>query len=518
MSVVDFTPPSSRPDVSEGALEPYIRALRARWPLVLVVTLTALAGAIGWLALRTPDYQATANILIKPVSADDPSFDGTDVLRWDPTESTRTVQTAASLIENPQAAELAAEKLGEGWDRARVQSSIEVEPQGESNILSITALAEGADLSARLANEYAAAALETRSARVKEQATAELERLREQEAQSLGGEAAAQLAERTDRLNAAAANGDPTLSISQAAVPPGGPVGVPSWVVLALALLGGFTLGTGEALVMEVLDRRIRDEDELRRLYSLPVLAQVPAIARRQRRSLGSPASTPPQVREAFRTLQVQLDRTVQPPRVVALTSASTGDAKTTSAVNLAIALVGAGHRVIIIDFDLRKPDVGRLLNTRPKQRLSSLLTPGVRLEDLLVEAHQVPTLKLLAAHDHNDAVLLEPLSRRLPELFEEARAIADYVIVDTPPLGEVSDALRLLDFVDDLVIVARPGHTNRANLELMRDQLLRAGRTPTGFLLIGENPGRSNSYYAYGMAMRDQGGKRSLTARSAER
>jgi capsular exopolysaccharide synthesis family protein len=518
VSVVDFTPPAPVPERPEGALEPYLRAIRNRWLVVALVTLAALGGAIAWLSLREPDYKATADILVTPLPPEDTTLEGLDVIRADPAESTRTVQTAATLVDSPEAATLAARRLGPGWDRDRVQSTVEVEPKGESNILGITALVESAPLSARVANEFARATLDVRDRRLRRQAAAKLPRQLETfENGGLTGEAQSALGERIERLEGVSSTGDPTLSLSQRAVPPGAPVGAPSWLVLALALIGGFTLGTGAALLMEMLDRRVREEEELRRIYPLPVLAHVPAVSRRNRRALRSPLSTPPEVREAFRTLQVQLDRTGERPRVLMLTSASTGDAKTTSAVNLAVALVGGGHKVMLIDFDLRKPDVGNLLDIQPKRRLTSLLDEDTQIADLLVEAPSIHTLRVLAADSVDDVLLLEPLSRRLPELFEEARKSADYIVVDTPPLGEVSDALRLVDLVDDVIVVARPGNTHRANLELMRDMVGRTGRTPTGFIIIGEPPGRVSTYYQYG-TMRPRDADDSVEAGSARR
>jgi len=520
LSVVDITPSPAPPERPEGALEPYLRALRARWLLVVLVTLAAVGGSVAWLTLRNPDYKASAHLLVAPLPPEDPTFQGIDVLRADPNESTRTVQTAAALIESPEAARLAAKRLGPAWSLGLVESAVDVQPEGQSNLLAVTALVENARQAARVANEYSRAALDVRRLRIQRQADTILASL---VAQQRGGEASGQaavaLADRISRLQAVRTSGDPTLSITEPAVPPSAAVGAPPWLVVGLALIGGFALATGAALIMEVLDRRIRDEEELRRLYPLPVLSYVPELSRRRRRALTSPLSTPPEVREAFRTLEVQLDRQGDPPRVVTLTSASTGDAKTTSAVTLAIALLGAGHRVIVMDFDLRKPDVGRLLGVKPRRRLTSLLSPGTSLEDMLVESPRVPTLRVLPAdEDSGGVVLLEPLSQRLGELFKEARELADYVIVDTPPLGEVSDALRLLDFVDDVIIVGRPGNTNRANLELMRDILGRTGITPTGLLVIGEAPGRSTSYYAYGMANREQSSWRRLASRSAEK
>jgi capsular exopolysaccharide synthesis family protein len=501
---MSFSEPSLSSTRQEGALEPYLRALSAHWRLVLAVTAAALLGAIFWVSARTPDYSASAQLLVTPVDATDTTFEGVDVLRGDSGDTTRTVQTAAALIESPEAASATARRVGHGQTRSTVETAVEVVTKGETNILSVTAKAEDPKLAAQLANSYAASALAERGGAIRRQVQQKLVAQRRTLASGqLSGDAAAQLADSVERLRSAATAGDPAFTFSQRAVVPTASIGTPAWLIIGLALIAGFTLGTGAALILELTNRRIRDEEELRRLYPLPVLAHVPVVSGRARRALRNPLATPPIVREAFRTLQVQLDRQAQLPRVLMLTSASSGDAKTTSAANLAITLVSAGHRVIAIDFDLRKPDLGRVLDVTPRARLSTLLTNDTPLRELLVDVPRVPSLQVLPTGDDRDVVLLEPLTRRLPQLFEEARALADYVIVDTPPLGEVSDALRLVDLVDDVVVAARPGHTNRANVELMRDLLGRAGRTPTGFLVVGEAPGSVNTYYTYGMGSR---------------
>ena len=79
------------------------------------------------------------------------------------------------------------------------------------------------------------------------------------------------------------------------------------------------------------------------------------------------------------------------------------------------------------------------------------------------------------------DIALVEALSRRLPELIAEARELCNYVVIDTAPLGEISDALRLVGDVDNVIIVTRPGHTNRGHFEVTRDLLHRTAYTPPG-------------------------------------
>jgi len=90
--------------------------------------------------------------------------------------------------------------------------------------------------------------------------------------------------------------------------------------------------------------------------------------------------------------------------------------------------------------------------------------------------------------------------------------------VVDTPPLGEVSDALRVLPEADDVVIIARPGNTNRPSFELMRDLLERAGQSPFGLVLVGTTARGATPYYAYGTPATARGGARSPLARALSR
>ena len=278
-------------------------------------------------------------------------------------------------------------------------------------------------------------------------------------------------------------------------------------VIVLLAALAGFTLGSGAALLLELTERRIRNEDETVALYPLPVLARIPLLKSSQLR--GRQASgwhMLPAVREAFRTLMIQLGPHPEGrAHVVMVTSASTGDGKTTSAVNLAAAAAASGDPVILLDFDLRKPDVGRTLGVQPGTELTGLLQPDTQLRDLLSPAPGLPALSVLTTTvAEGDVALVEALSRRLPELIADARELCNYVVIDTAPIGEISDALRLVSDVDSIIVVTKPGNTNRANFEMMRDLLERTAYTPAGFLVIGDSTPRTSAYYAYGATGRE--------------
>ncbi len=473
----------------------------------MLVTLAAVGASIAWITLRPPTYEATANILLTPLAQEDQDFQGLDAVR-ESGDPTRTSQTAATLVRSTAAAERTARELGGDWTAKKVLDAIEVTPEGESNILAVTAKTDGADKATRLSNTFARASLSERGDTIARQAEAEIARLRASvEDLGEGTEARATVTDRINKLETVRVDGDPTLSLSQQATAPESPSGPPAPVIVILAALAGFTLGSGAALLLELTERRIRSEDEAIALWPLPVLARVPLLKPSQLR--GRQASgwhMLPAVREAFRTLMIQLGPHPEGrAQVVMVTSASTGDGKTTSAVNLAAAAAASGDPVILLDFDLRKPDVGRTLGAQPGTELTGLLQPDTQLRDLLSPAPGLPALSVLTTQvAEGDVALVEALSRRLPELIADARELCNYVVIDTAPIGEISDALRLVGDVDSIVVVTKPGNTNRANFEMMRDLLERTAYTPAGFLVVGDSTPRTSAYYAYGATGRD--------------
>jgi capsular exopolysaccharide synthesis family protein len=500
------------PSHNEGALGPYLRALRNHRLIVVLATIAALLGSTAWLTLRTPDYEAAAEILVTPLPEGNQTFVGIPFLvsSGDPT---RTVQTAATLIESNAAAERTGSALG--LSTARVRELVTVEPKGESNVLEVRATAESPELARDMADTFARESLAVRSEQLREQIATTIDRLTATLAdtrESGRADAVSELSTQITALENVRDGNDPTLSISELATLPRQPIGAPAWLVLGLSGIAGLMVGLGIALLMEMTERRIRDEEELLSLYPLPVLARVPTLSRREYRR--STKAMPPHLREAFRTLQARLEVRGTGRRTIMVTSASRNDGKTSSATNLALSLVAGGHGVVLIDFDVRKPDVApRVGLSRPERSLSAMLDPDVRLADLLVSAPRMPLLRVVtAAGTQGDVALLEALLRMMPRVLAEAAELADYVIIDTAPLGEVSDALKIVDLVDDVILVVRPGHTNRVNLEQARDLLESVNREPSGMLLIGERPGGSTGYYGYGD--RRTSGLARLTAR----
>src|SRR4051794_39677794 len=408
-------------DPGEGALGSYLRAVRAHLVLVIAITVAAGIAALAWGQLRTPSYETSAQMLVTPISADDSTYLGLPLVR-DTGDPPRTLQTAATLIDSPRAAQLTAQRLGPGWTQRRVDHAISVTPQGQSSIVDVTATGTSAAQASRIANTYARAVIDARRQTLKPLIDRAVATTRAQLSRLPATAPSKQtLSERVRQLENVL-DGDPTISISQSAARPDSASGISRALVFVLALIAGLVLGTVAALMLDLLrPRRLSEEEELLALYRLPVLARIPHLPRRWRKQApDSPLAMPPMVREGFRTLQVQLELQPGRHRSILVTSASSGDGKTTSAVNFALELVGAGQKVVLLDLDLRKPDVGPVLGISPKLRLAELLDPKTRVEQALVDAPGVPGLRVLPIYQGDGFPVLERLTARLPELVTE--------------------------------------------------------------------------------------------------
>lgn len=237
----------------EGGLDSYLEAIRANWLLVLAIAVATVVGTATAVSLRSPTYTATAKILIAPLPIDDETFLGLPLVR-DTGDATRTVQTAASLIETPEAAALAARRLGPDWSAQRVEDATTVQGDGQSNLLAVDAKAGEAVLAARVASEYARSALVVRQQELRTDVAALLARQqRRQRALAPGDPGATRLAEDINRLDSLRGGEDPTLRLASPATPPDAPSDPPAWLLIFVAIVGGVGLGCTVALVRETL-------------------------------------------------------------------------------------------------------------------------------------------------------------------------------------------------------------------------------------------------------------------------
>jgi receptor protein-tyrosine kinase len=253
------------------------------------------------------------------------------------------------------------------------------------------------------------------------------------------------------------ADTDPLLQgvIVAPALPETTPSGPPRMLIEAAALLIGVLLGAAVAYLLERGRPRLRSWRDISVLTGLEVLGRVPVSRRVQSTPLGSLED--PAIGTAVRTLRTRLERVSRdrPVHVLMLTSSVSGEGKTTLACLLAASLVRLDASVLLIDGDLRRPSLDRLLNVEATPGLSAVLRGEVALEDA-VRPTSLPGLKLLPTPPDTDAGDL--LARRFGSVLSKARSMVDIVVIDAPPLLGTDDARTLASLCEGVLLVVGVG------------------------------------------------------------
>lgn len=487
-----------QPPIEQEGLTRYVATLRERiWIVIATITITT-GMAILYVATAEKVYEASADVLVNPA----PEADGLTVQLPVPRQSsdpTRDVETASRLITNIDVAERVRDELESPLSAEDLLAKVTAEPLAQSNIVVISARAASPEEAATLVNTFAEEAIVEQTQLVRDFIEETLPELRAQ-LRGSNSTGSTTLQNTIAELEARQRTRDTTLQVTTPAVEPSAPVAPRPLLSVAGGLIAGVVLGIAAAFALQVLDPRLRREEQLRRLYRLPILTRIPKEARTTAAPL-DPLLLSPAAAEAYRTLRGTLAvqrRQHEASRAILVTGSSASEGKTTTAVNLATSLAASGNSVILIESDLRRPSIGKALGLQPEHGVVSALIESVALEDALVTTDQFgPNLGLLLA-DYEGGWISELFA--LPSaraLVEEAKVIADYVIIDSPPLTDVVDALPLANYVDDVLLVVRLGRTHLAKLSHLGELLAENGIKPAGFAVVGTpRPTRSDYHY----------------------
>lgn len=325
---------------------------------------------------------------------------------------------------------------------------------------------------------------------------------------------------------------------------------------LVLGAVFGMGLGIGAALLTDYLDNTVKGSEDVERLLRLPVLAFIPAaeslagdrsggygygrLPKRSggRRLIGSAASKPngkpavdgsagwvridrPELErsalaEAFASLRtsVLLSAADRPPRTLLVTSAQPGEGKTTVSANLAISLAQLGQRVLLIDGDMRRPSVHRAFGLSRQQGLASYLAGAVDWPDV-IQPTGITGLDALVCGPvpPNPAELLS--AERMQTLLRETARQYHTVILDSPPLLNVSDSRVLATRVEGVVLVVKSGATPRELVQRARAHVEGVGANLIGVVLnnLDVRAVDGYSYYHYYDYSRGDGAEESASA-----
>lgn len=268
-------------------------------------------------------------------------------------------------------------------------------------------------------------------------------------------------------------------------------------VLLVVGLILGFVLAVAVVALRSLLDTRVRDASQASELLGLPVLG---AVERRAASEIvfDNPAASG-RWREQFRALRTNLQylSADRPLRSVVLTSASPKEGKSTSSVALAQSLATAGRRVLLIDADLRRPSVGRLLGVEASLGLSDLLANSVKSDQVIQQWGGI-SLDVLPAGPPppNPSELLQ--SAHMAELLHEFENRYDIVVLDTPPLLGVTDAAILAAIASGAMLVVNVSRIRAPDARSAMQLLNGVGARTLGLLVTMTSPTRRGGYADY--------------------
>ena len=509
-------------DTDVTRLSDHVAILRRQWRIPVVLLILGAAAGIGLSMRQETVYGSESRLLLEPTTTE--SAGG----RMDPTE----VSTLAQLVESARIADRVIEELDLDVAADDLLDSVTVTTVEQTRVVTINALRPTAQEAADVANSFASqyidyqvdsaadVAFETTRRLIEERALVEeeLSGVRA-DAEGATGDELEELNARIDSLVSRQAEliTEIALTTETEASPRAAGVVLRDATVprtpaepkpTRAAMLGGvigLMLGAVLGYGRDRLDDRIRDEARLKALIGeVPVLGRIPLDARKQPArpvALVEPRSP---VSEAFRALNTNL-RFLAAARsqagtgdlgeILVVTSALTAEGKTTVAGNLAVTAARTGLRVLLVDADLRKPSISQLFGVETPRGLSHLLA-GEKLKVRVDTAE--PNLRIVGAGaiPPNPAELLA--SPRAATIWQQLRQQADLVIVDTPPVLSVADALEISHHADWVLLTVRYRQSREHQLLGALERLHRVGSPITGVVWSGIT-GDEQFYYAYG-------------------
>jgi capsular exopolysaccharide synthesis family protein len=436
----------------------YLRSVVRRWQVVLLVGL--LGGLLGYAYAATMPtmYRATSSVFVSS-----PRGETTNELVQGFTFTEKLVQSFSQLATTPAVLQPVIDTLELDTTPAALAAKVSASTPLNTVIVEVTAVNRSSEQAARIANAV----------------TSSLARVGAELAPEGAGGAPSITLE--------------TVSTAQAPLKPYSPN---LMLLIATGALLGLAAGAAFAVLRDLLDTRVRDEKDLARVSDAPLLGKIGAKGRKDPAGIAMRVMPRSTIAEGYRRIQTNLEfiEVDHRPRTIVVTSSVTKDGKSTTAVNLALALAERSSRVLLIDADLRRPSIAEICGVEPDVGLTTVLVGAITAEDAIVPCGPALSVLSSGAVPPNPSQLLS--SEAMRALLRGLAEQYEYIVIDSPPLLATTDAIGLAHIADGAIVVARYRATRRNQLKDTIDSLENVNAKVLGIVLNQVKERGQQAYY----------------------
>jgi capsular exopolysaccharide synthesis family protein len=443
-------------------IQDFVRVLRTRWIIICVTVVIALGAAVAVTLLTTPLYQASTRLFVSTTAA----LSASDIYQGT-LSSQQRVLSYTKLLTGETLAQRTIDKLDLDMTAEALRAKVTATAAPNTVLIDVSVLdpspGQARELADGLSDEFVVM-------------TRELETPPE-----------------GDRP-------DVRVVVEQHASLPTKPVVPKTTRDLAIGLAAGALLGIGLAVLRDRFDNSVKNRQVLEEITGAGLVATIPLDKDRRKQAAISFAGDRSAIAESFRELRTNLQflDVDDPPRALVITSALPGEGKTTTAINIALALAESEHNVVLVDGDMRRPKLHTYLDLIGSVGFSTVLTGRASLHEVLQKS-RYPGLTVLTSGGTppNPSELLGSMAAH--KVLNELRAGFDYVIVDSSPLLAATDAAVLAAGADGVLIIARFAETKREQLAHGVGNLTNVGAKILGTIFTMMPTRGNESYYYYG-------------------
>ncbi|MGV0642456.1 polysaccharide biosynthesis tyrosine autokinase [Mycolicibacterium sp. XJ2546] len=462
------------------SIQNFVKLLRTRWLIICITIAVAVLGAVAVNLLTTPLYEASTRLFVSTTS----SASVAEMYQGNRFSQERVI-SYTELLTGETLAQRTIDKLDLDMSADELQDNVEASAKLDTVLINVAVLDESPvrarDIADALSDEFVVM-------------------VRELETPPNG------------------TRPDARVVVEQRASIPEAPVTPKTTRNLLMGLMLGVLLGVGFAVVRDVLDNTVKERKALEETTGVGLVGSIPLDKDRKKEPAISFENDNSTIAEAFRKLRTNLQFLAvdNPPRVMVITSSMPMEGKSTTAINIALALAEAEKNVVIVDGDLRRPRLDKYLDLVGTVGFSTVLAGSASLNDV-VQKTRFSGLSALTsgAIPPNPSELLGSLAAK--KVLDELRTQFDYVVVDSSPLLAVTDAAILAANADGVLIMARFGQTKRDHLAHAVGMLKDVGASLLG-VVFTMTPPRGNVSYSYNYSYYGEAGTRPTSEAASAR